>query len=509
MISCSDSLNDAYNKKSGLDMVLVPEGTFQRDGTAGNTSTVSEFYMAKYLVTRAQFKNLTGYDPSDTTVSPKSDCPVQKVSWYETLVFCNRLSIREGLAPVYTISDSTNPDDWGTVPTAAGTAWDAVICNMNAGGYRLPTEMEYMWAAMGATSGAGDHTGGVYTNGYKKEFAGDPNPEATGDDIGPYAWYDQNSGDNGGSVNQKTHSVGTKKPNELGLYDMTSNVYRWCWDGLVDKAYPFPTGSVKDYQGDSTTTYRIIRGGCFNEGLSPTKIAINRWSNYGPDSKIATVGFRVARSAGTGYIPRTGLVGEWLFDGNMYDTSGSDANGVPTGSPLPVTDRHGNASSAYSFDGAQYIICTKTSGYPKVSAAQTISVWINEDGTYNGHNPVVDINQYDGPHGQTVIESNSGSLDVYCWGMTPLVTTTPPLISKWHHIVYTNDGNKNLNLYIDGAIVQSTATTATTNYDGQTASQVIHIGNHDPSQYFSGYIDNVRVYNRALSLTEVKELYDE
>ena len=99
-----------------LTMIPVPAGTFQRDSTAANKSTVSAFSMSETAITRAQWAAVTGLpDPSDTDYSTGTDDPVQQVNWYEALMFCNKLSLREGLTPVYTICGSTDPDDWGTL----------------------------------------------------------------------------------------------------------------------------------------------------------------------------------------------------------------------------------------------------------------------------------------------------------------------------------------------------------------------------------------------------------
>jgi formylglycine-generating enzyme required for sulfatase activity len=125
-------------------MVSIPGGTFD-NGTSN--VTISILHMSKYTITQAQYQSVMGTNPSHFTGNTLR--PVESVSWYNALVFCNTLSIDQGLTPVYTISGSTNPNTWGTVPTNDNTTWDAAIMNTSANGYRLPTESEYMWAAMG------------------------------------------------------------------------------------------------------------------------------------------------------------------------------------------------------------------------------------------------------------------------------------------------------------------------------------------------------------------------
>ena len=265
-------------------MISVPAGTFQRDATPTNTSTVSAFHMSNQDITRSLFTAVTGLpDPSDTTVSTGISDPVQMASWYHALVFCNKLSMLEALTPVYTINGSTNPAVWiaangGAVPTMSNAYWDAAIADWNATGYRLPTEMEWMWAAMGATSGYG-YTSGTYTTGYAKAFAGSNGSNAIAD----YAWTSENS-------SNTTHPVGTKLPNELGLYDMSGNVWEWLWDLYAD---PYPSGDLSNYSGAASGTERTGHGGSWFNDASFAKVAYR--AHTGSFNQDNYVGFRVVR----------------------------------------------------------------------------------------------------------------------------------------------------------------------------------------------------------------------
>ncbi len=112
------------------------------------------------------------------------------MSWYDAIAFANKLSIEEGLTPVYSVDGIS---DWealayGSIPTASDDDWDAATADWDADGYRLPTEMKWMWAAMGATEDALDDfdEDGVNRSGYTKDFAGDDGSNSIDD----YAWYE-------------------------------------------------------------------------------------------------------------------------------------------------------------------------------------------------------------------------------------------------------------------------------------------------------------------------------
>ena len=258
---------------------FVPAGSFQRDSTASNISSVSDFRMSEKEITRAQFESIMLTDPSHPTYSSGKTDPVQMINWYHAITFCNKLSLAENLTPVYSITVSGNLINWSTItyadiPTTDNAEWNKVVSTWENNGYRLPTEMEWMWAAMGANeSSAGD----INLTGYKKAFAG-----STGKNkMINYVWYDKNS-------SNKSHPVGSVLPNELGIYDLSGNVYEMCWDeyGAI------PAGKLTDYHG-SSGNYRVTRGGSWY--YSSSQCSVNFRSYYSPEYSGPDVGFRVVR----------------------------------------------------------------------------------------------------------------------------------------------------------------------------------------------------------------------
>lgn len=253
--------------KNAYTMILttIPGGTYQRDAKVKNQSTVTGFRMGIHEITQQQYMAVTGRENLSTNIG--SQVPMQTMTWYTALDFCNRLSMIEGLTPTYTISGSTNPDNWGAIPTFSNTAWNNVTCNWNANGYRLATEDEWQWAAMGTV------------NNYAKPFAGSNGTN----NILDYVWFNQNSP----ATNQQ---VGSKKANEPGLYDMSGNMFEMIWD----RAAAVSGGARTDYRGPTTGTSRIVRGGDFTRDATAQTVLFSIRTLL-PYNGYTNVGFRVVR----------------------------------------------------------------------------------------------------------------------------------------------------------------------------------------------------------------------
>jgi len=286
MVTVTVETADYISPNIGV-LIYVPAGSFWRDNDVANISTISDAYrMSQHEITRAQFQEVMGTDPSDGTRSTGTDDPVQNVNWYHAIAFCNKLSLLEGLTPVYSVTGvNFSTLTYAAIPLVSTPAWNDVIANWSANGYRLPTEMEWMWAAMGATSALGYETP-WYRTGYAKPFAGSNATNAAGDNgtnvIGDYAWY---AGNSGGT----THQVGTKLPNELGLYDMSGNVWEWCWDRWA----AYPGGLLRDYRGADSGTWRVHRGGAWPNASNLLELDHRDWNL--PEEITFQDGLRVVR----------------------------------------------------------------------------------------------------------------------------------------------------------------------------------------------------------------------
>ncbi len=252
-ISVKDSSNNSVETTAvtaGTEYTFImPESdvtvsaTFIIEGITGsevfidgrNITIRSSLWASDHEVTQAEYQAVMGTNPSNFKDSPadgeiQENRPVDNLSWYDCIAYCNKRSLAEGLTPCYTIGGKTNPDEWGTVPTSDDSTWNAATCNFDANGYRLPTEAEWEYLARG----------GNLTNSGQTAYSGSNTK-------GDVAWYGENSGN-------KTHEVKKKAPNALGLYDMTGNIGEWCWDWYGDITADTPSDGV------SSGSYRVGRG---------------------------------------------------------------------------------------------------------------------------------------------------------------------------------------------------------------------------------------------------------
>jgi len=261
-----------YNLSHGSDipenMVFVKGGAFNMGSNDRSSSekpvhsvTLSDFYIGKYEVTQKEWQIVMGNNPSKFN---GDNLPVEQISWFDAIEFCNKRSVQEGLQPCYTIDKRSNDIDFEV--STDQKKW-IVSFDYLKNGYRLLTEAEWEFAARG----------GNKTKGYK--YSGS-------NDIGSVAWYRNNSG-------SKTHSAGGKKANELGIYDMSGNVWEWCWDWYGE----YSSSSQNNPRGLSSSSNRVRRGGSW---FAPPYNRIERIADRGctdPGYGHYDHGFRLARSS--------------------------------------------------------------------------------------------------------------------------------------------------------------------------------------------------------------------
>jgi serine/threonine protein kinase len=261
-----------------LELVRIEAGDFlmgasDSDGMAAKDEKpqhkieISQpFFLGKFPVTQAQFQHVMGENPSAFSSRGRyahkvkdvdtGTYPVESVSWDEAVKFCNRLSDMHGLKPYYKIGG-------GKVLVQGGP------------GFRLPTEAEWEFACRG---------GSMVKGSYIWSFGNDSSQ------LGQYAWFADNAGG-------KTHPVGEKKANPLGLFDMHGNVPQWCWDRYQADYYS-TGGKVIDPVGPGVGDVRVYRGGGWDMKMAKTRSSARNSLNVEVYGHVLTmVGFRVAKNA--------------------------------------------------------------------------------------------------------------------------------------------------------------------------------------------------------------------
>ncbi len=234
----------------------LPAGNFRMGspsaeaGRRDNEGPVHDVRLERFAcmvhpVSRRLYRKVMGETP-DWPENDADEWPANRVSWYDAVEFCNRLSAQDGLQRCYDIRDG-RPVRW----------------NQAADGYRLPTEAEWEYACRAGTQ--------------TRYFFGDDAEE-----LARHAWYSANAGG-------VPHAVGGREVNSWGLHDMHGNVWEWCWDWYG----PYPAEAQRNPGGPETGQGRVLRGGSFVNRAEFLRSAVRDW-NW-PEVRVEFIGFRCVR----------------------------------------------------------------------------------------------------------------------------------------------------------------------------------------------------------------------
>ena len=218
LLSCTINNETLFEKDFVFVKGATIEGAIQAEGypesywfKAGAKHVIKDFYICNHEITQQEYAmyGMKNYDVrvelSGESIGPYY--PAHQVNWFDVLMYCNRRSVAEGLTPCFSIGGETNPDKWGRQPDSKeDPGWDDwyhAKCDFTANGYRLPTIVEWEYAARGGNG----------LTGYQYKYAGS-------DILDEVAWY----------ATDGLREVMQKKPNTLGIYDMCGNIEEWCWE---------------------------------------------------------------------------------------------------------------------------------------------------------------------------------------------------------------------------------------------------------------------------------------
>jgi formylglycine-generating enzyme required for sulfatase activity len=260
--------------KGGSFMMGTPADEWRRESDETQHSvTVGDFYMQAHELTQAEYQAIMGVNPSKFK---GANLPVEHVTWYDAIEYCNRRSAQEGLTPAYSI-DKVQIDPNNLCNEETDNIKWSVTQNLSAPGYRLPTEAEWEYACRAGIIGPFDKGNRLTTN------------DANFDGNYPWTPGRKTERDISGKWLKKTMPVGSYEKNRWGLFEMHGNVSEWCWDW----AGTYSTAPQTDPQGAVSGGGRIIRGGSWYDSARRLRSGARR--SYQPTFHNNAIGFRLVR----------------------------------------------------------------------------------------------------------------------------------------------------------------------------------------------------------------------
>lgn len=452
-----------------------------------DAAITKSFYIGVFEVTQRQYELVMGTNPcSSSSYGKGNSYPVHLVSYS-------------------TIRGSSNGAKWPSSSTVEATSFMGKIRKRTGiSEFDLPTAAQWEYACRSGTATSFSY--------------GDT-------EDGDYMWAVDNSGG-------QSHPVGMKNASAWGLYDIHGNVWEWCLD--------WAGGSLvgDDPIGASSGSKRVGRGGSWYYRASDCTSSFQY--NYSPESVKKDGGFRIVRtqsssndelnsaeyvwvkqsgtvlcseesvltsvSISSSWQPDStmsftdGLVAHYTFDGDANDDSGNGNNGVIHG-VTPTNDRHGNVDGAYHFDGtAAYIEVLDSDSLRQVGQTVTLSAWVKIDGWYSGWASILCKGA---SGGQPRVQINNNGRWQFDSQANEILASQSPHLNSWCHVAVTYTPTQ-LSAYLNGELIGTKVPAAS--LVGKQEPLYIGIDPNGNVEYLKGDMDEVRVYNRALSAAEVRAL---